>query len=129
LPTPDGTKTVYVWYRDGAGNETGSFSDTIILDTTKPTGTVTYNPVIGTRTSGSVVVTLTVGETITGTPNGRTSGGSNKYTKTYTVKGGETVNFSDVAGNTGSVSVNVANIDKTAPICGTWSYNPTTQTS
>jgi hypothetical protein len=98
----------------------------VVVDNTKPTGSVTYSPVTGTRTSGSVAVTLTLSETITGMPSDRTSEGSNTYTKTYTVSGGETVNFSDMAGNTGSAIVNVPNIDKTAPTCGTtWSYEPT----
>ncbi len=38
LPTGDGTKTVYVWYKDGAGNaDTTPYSDSITLDTTAPT--------------------------------------------------------------------------------------------
>ncbi|MDP6766888.1 MAG: hypothetical protein QF691_12660, partial [SAR324 cluster bacterium] len=32
----DGTKTIYAWYRDHAGNIGGPFTDTIDLDTTKP---------------------------------------------------------------------------------------------
>jgi len=32
----DGAKTVYVQYRDGAGNASGNFTDTIILDTIPP---------------------------------------------------------------------------------------------
>ena len=40
LSTGDGTKTVYAKFRNGAGNESASSSDTIILDTTGP-GAVT----------------------------------------------------------------------------------------
>jgi uncharacterized protein (AIM24 family) len=36
LTTGDGTKTVYVWFRDVAGNTSTSYSDTIILDMTAP---------------------------------------------------------------------------------------------
>jgi len=37
LPIGDGTKTVYVKYKDVSGNWSGAVSDTIVLDTTKPT--------------------------------------------------------------------------------------------
>ncbi|MCX8190568.1 MAG: Ig-like domain-containing protein, partial [Candidatus Diapherotrites archaeon] len=37
LSSGDGTKTVYVWIQDAAGNVSSPGSDTIILDTTKPT--------------------------------------------------------------------------------------------
>jgi C1A family cysteine protease/putative hemolysin len=38
LPAGDGTKTVYVWFKDGVGNaNTSPFTDTIILDTAAPT--------------------------------------------------------------------------------------------
>lgn len=35
--TTDGTKTVYVKFKDSVGNESSTYSDTIILDTTNPT--------------------------------------------------------------------------------------------
>lgn len=38
LSTGDGIKTVYVKYRDEAGNETGVVNDSIYLDTTAPSG-------------------------------------------------------------------------------------------
>ena len=41
LPTGDGLKTVYVKVRDDVGNETTAVSDTITLDTSVPTVTVT----------------------------------------------------------------------------------------
>ena len=36
LPTGDGTKYVYAWYRDPAGNTSPAYSDSIILDMTAP---------------------------------------------------------------------------------------------
>jgi hypothetical protein len=36
LPTGDGTKTVYAWYKDAAGNVSARSSDTILLDQTVP---------------------------------------------------------------------------------------------
>ena len=41
LSSGDGEKTVYVKYKDAAGNETSAVNDTIILDTTPPTVTIT----------------------------------------------------------------------------------------
>ncbi len=42
LASGDGTKTVYAWYRDAAGNVSAAASDTIVLDQTAPSnGTVT----------------------------------------------------------------------------------------
>ena len=46
LTSGDGTKTVYVKFKDTAGNWSGAFSDTITLDTTAPGITIT-SPVDG----------------------------------------------------------------------------------
>ncbi|MDB5056268.1 MAG: hypothetical protein JWM44_4318 [Bacilli bacterium] len=43
LSTGDGVKTIFVKFRDLAGNETNIVSDSIVLDTTKPIGSVTIN--------------------------------------------------------------------------------------
>lgn len=40
LPSGDGTKTVYVKLRDRAGNVSGVFTDTIVLDTAPPSGSL-----------------------------------------------------------------------------------------
>ncbi len=40
----DGSKTVFVQFRDGAGNPSGSFADSITLDTTPPFSTITSAP-------------------------------------------------------------------------------------
>jgi hypothetical protein len=40
----DGTKTVFVQFRDAAGNGSGSFADSITLDTTPPVSTITSMP-------------------------------------------------------------------------------------
>ncbi|GAM10087.1 hypothetical protein OR1_02374 [Geobacter sp. OR-1] len=40
----DGSKTVFVQFRDAAGNASGSFADTVILDTTAPVVTITSKP-------------------------------------------------------------------------------------
>src|SRR5439155_6579098 len=36
LSSGDGTKTVYAWYKDAAGNVSGTALDTILLDQTAP---------------------------------------------------------------------------------------------
>lgn len=56
LLTGQGTKTVYVQFRDGLGNASATFSDAILLDQTAPT--VAIIPAGGLFT-GSVEVTLT----------------------------------------------------------------------
>jgi hypothetical protein len=54
--------------------------------------------------------------------------GINKYFKTYTANTGETVMFWDLAGNTGNVNINIANIDKIPPTC-TVDYSTTLPTN
>ena len=57
LQSGDGPKTVYVWFRDGVGNEnTTPYSDDVLLDTLPPTGSITINS--GTETTDSLSVTL-----------------------------------------------------------------------
>ncbi len=60
----DGTKTVWVQFQDGAGNWSAPVSDTIILDSTGPVGTVTINN--GDAASGDSAVTLDVTATDAG---------------------------------------------------------------
>lgn len=43
LSSGDGTKAVYIEYKERAGNVSPSASDTIILDTAGPTGDITIN--------------------------------------------------------------------------------------
>jgi hypothetical protein len=43
LESGDGFKTVYVRFRDAAGNVSAVYSDTIVLDTTSPTDTIQIN--------------------------------------------------------------------------------------
>lgn len=62
----DGQKTVYVQFRDGAGNVSSSFADTIILDTTPPIVTLTAKPApMYNSTSGSVSFTANEPSTFT----------------------------------------------------------------
>ena len=61
LPAGDGQKTVYVQFNDVAGNPSGSFTDTIGLDTIAPTGSIVINA--GAAKTTSTVVTLTLSAT------------------------------------------------------------------
>jgi hypothetical protein len=58
LPSGEGTKTVYAQFMDGAGNVSPTYSDSIVLDTSAPTGSVTING--GATYSNSRAVNLAV---------------------------------------------------------------------
>ena len=64
LTTGDGTKTVYAKFRDTAGNETSVISDTIILDTTPPTATITSTETSPTN-AALIPFTVTFSEHVT----------------------------------------------------------------
>ena len=59
LTTGDGTKTVYYQIKDKAGLTSPTYTDTITLDTTPPTGSITINNGADSTTSTSVSLTLT----------------------------------------------------------------------
>jgi len=58
LTPGDGTKTVYVRFRDRAGNTSGVYSDTIVLDMTAPTGSVLIQGGAEVVTQTQVMLTL-----------------------------------------------------------------------
>ena len=59
LTSGDGTKTVYVQYRDAAGNWSTAATDSIVLDTTAPSTSAITATVV---TSSSVTITWTTNE-------------------------------------------------------------------
>jgi hypothetical protein len=61
LTDTDGEKTVYVKYRDEAGNESEVLSDTIIYDSTPPEGTIIIND--GDEYTNALAVNLTIAAT------------------------------------------------------------------
>ncbi len=106
--TPNNTYYWHVRAIDAAGNKSAwSNPWKVVVDTVAPTGTITYSTT--TLTNGNVVATLVPSETVIVTNNG----GSTNYT--FTANGTFTFNFRDLAGNTGSATAIVSNIDKTAP--------------
>ncbi|OOP57492.1 MAG: hypothetical protein AYP45_03110 [Candidatus Brocadia carolinensis] len=113
LSSGNGSKTIYVWYKDAAGNVSDTVSDTIILDTivptisiTSPTSNATYSTTSSTislggnasdATSGVSVITWSSNRGGSGTASGTTSwsiasialsSGSNIITVTVTDKAG-----------------------------------------
>jgi hypothetical protein len=110
LASGDGTKTVYARFEDSAGNWSGAFTDTIILDTTAPS--TTASPAGGTY-AGSQAVALTCND---GTGSGcgsiyfTTDGsapttGSPVYSGPINISTNTTLNFfaRDLAGNSETV--------------------------
>lgn len=91
-----------------------------ISDTISPTATISYSttePI-----NGNVVATLNPSEEVIVTNND----GSDEYT--FTANGSFTFKYKDLAGNTGSKTATVSNIDKTAPTA-TINYSTTETTT
>ena len=129
LGSGDGIKTLYVWYKDAAGNISGAVSDSINLDTTAPVVAIA-SPVSGdTYSTTSVLINLGgsasdgrsgISRVIWSTDKG--SSGLASGTTNWTVAGVSlgsgntviTVTATDGAGNTGTdtltVSVSVAGL-------------------
>jgi hypothetical protein len=59
LSAGDGTKKVHVKYKDGLGNWSSAFNDTIVLDTEGPAGSVTINAGAAGTVGATVGLTLT----------------------------------------------------------------------
>jgi alpha-tubulin suppressor-like RCC1 family protein len=58
LSSGEGSKTIYAWYKDAAGNVSSTASDTITLDTTSPTVSITSPTTSTTYTATSSTVSL-----------------------------------------------------------------------
>ena len=91
-----------------------------LADTDPPTATISYSTT--SPTNQNVIATLIPSEAVTITNNGGLSA------KTFTANGSFTFDFEDAAGNTGSATATVNNIDKTAPTY-TIAYSPDTLTN
>ncbi len=115
-------ETVYARGTDAAENTSTEASCVVDnIDRTAPTATVSYSTTV--PTNQNVTATITPSETVAITNNGGLS------TYTFTANGSFTFNFTDAAGNTGSVVATVSNIDKVAPTAPTFSATPTTPTN
>ena len=104
-----GTYMMYIKTIDNIGNESlESDALTITYDATAPTATVNYSTT--NWTNGDVTATIVPSESVTVTNNS----GSSQYI--FSDNGSFTFEFKDLAGNAGSVTATVNNIDKIAPI-------------
>lgn len=123
LPQGDGTKTVYVWYRDKLGNtDTAPYSASITLDTTAPLLTVstlsdgswTNNQLLnisGQATDGSGLQLLTINDAVVAmNPDGSFSYPIILQEGSNTIS----VNAVDLAGN-GAVDTRTIDLDRDAP--------------
>jgi parallel beta-helix repeat protein len=77
----DGTKTVYYQIKDNAGLISDTYSDTIILDTAPPTGTITINDNATYTTTTTVTLTLSATDETSGIAEMRFSNDNITYTE------------------------------------------------
>ena len=101
---------------DSEGNTWSAFANVTWIDKTAPIGTVNYSTTG--QTNQNVIATVSLNESWTITNNW----GLSSYT--FTGNGTFTFQYTDIAGNTGSATATVSNIDKT-PILGTVNYSTT----
>ncbi|EFM10886.1 S-layer domain protein [Paenibacillus curdlanolyticus YK9] len=128
LPAGDGTKTVYLKLTDGGGLS-GQSSDTIILDTTAPTGSVTINNGDALTNNANVNLTLSASDVLSNplesqfSSDGTTWSGWEAYgaSKSLTLPAGDgsktvSVQFRDAVGNVSAVVTDSITLDTTAPV-------------
>ena len=127
LPSGDGTKTVYVCYKDNAGNTSGVYSDSIILETVVPTGSVSVNEGATYASTGAVMLTLVADDDTSGIAQMQFSNDGSNWsswetyatTKSWTLASGDGtktvyVRYKDNAGNTAVFSDTII-LDTTPP--------------
>jgi hypothetical protein len=148
LSNGDGSKTVYVWFKDAAGNET-AVTDTITLDTTLPNQPTITGPVptsinaatsdktaVWTLTSTEGVINLTPAQ-VTKTGSGTTSGtvvvsGSGTNTITVSVPelaGTGTIGINITAGTLVDPANNTITLNRTGTVCDVDTVAPTMVTA
>jgi hypothetical protein len=66
LTSGDGTKTVYYQIKNSGGMLSSTYSDTIVLDTTSPTGSITINGGDASTHSRTVILSLTYADATSG---------------------------------------------------------------
>jgi len=138
LTAGNGTKTVYVWFKDAQGNVTADpATDTIGLDSAAPTGTVVINRDDAATNTEAVTLTLSATDDSTVTQmcisNTAVCGGWIAYatSKSWTLAAGDGIKtvrvwFKDEWGNAtaeGSPNTDTIVLDKTAPASGSISIN------
>jgi hypothetical protein len=121
LPAGDGTKTVFVRFKNSAGAISPSFSDTIRQDLTRPAPPL-FSSNTTAITSGNVTLTIVYPQDANGNVASQYkigAGGSyTNYTGPLTITSNNTIyaRSQDIAGNWSlEVPFTISNIDKTAP--------------
>jgi hypothetical protein len=117
LASVNGAKTVYVRYRNNANMESTAYSDTIVHDSTVPTGSVTINGGAAYTDSLSVTLTLSAADTTSDVVSTRFSANGTTWSawepyatsRSWTLTSGSGtktvyVQFMDAAGNISIVS-------------------------
>jgi hypothetical protein len=128
MTSGDGTKTVFVQYKNNAEMSSNSILDTIILDTTAPTGSIIINGGAAYTNSTSVNLTLSATDAGSGVSqmqfsnDGSSWSGWETYSisKAWTLPGGDGtktvyVQYSDVVGNISNNFMDTINLDMNGP--------------
>ena len=125
LTSGDGSKTVYVRFKDGGGNTTGDLTQNITLDTIAPAVAITA-PTTGTKTNGAATITFTDDDPhspLCSPDNSHWTGCTSSTTKIQDLTGWNGLpegaftlylKDTDSANNTGTTSVTLVK-DTTAP--------------
>lgn len=132
LSSGDGSKTLYAWYKDSGGNVSDTASDSIILDTTSSTVTITNPTTESTYTTMSSTINLggTASDSTSGVNSvtwsnnrggiGTAGGTTNWIVSSISLSYGDniiTVTATDGAGNPGkdTITVNYIHVDTPPP--------------
>lgn len=126
----DGTKTVYVQFMDGATNISQNYSDTIVLQTSGPTGSIVINAGRTYATSISATLTLSAIDDACGVSGMRFSNNGSAWTaweeygtsKAWTLTAGDGAKtvyaqYKDCADNLSNICTGNITVDTTPPAC------------
>jgi hypothetical protein len=129
LPSGDGSKTVYVQYRDHVGRVSSVYSDSIVLDTAAPVGSISINGGDDYATSTSATLSLSASEGTSGVDDMRFSSNGTSWSawepydtdKAWTLPSGDGsrmvyVQYRDRAGNVSSTYSDSIILDTVAPV-------------
>ncbi|MBI2601435.1 MAG: hypothetical protein HYW48_00115 [Deltaproteobacteria bacterium] len=119
LAQTNATATVYVKFKDAAGNESTSVSDTIIHDSIQPSATITSSTVSngGATATSPAAFTVTFSESVTGFSSGDVTVGNGSVssfagsgtTYTFNITGPKGAVTVDISANTGFDAVGNGN--------------------
>lgn len=128
LSTPDGIKTLYVQFRDAAGNTSAAVSDTIGLDTGLPTGSVTIAGGAKATTTTAVTLSLSATDALNGVAQMRLSNDGTNWgawityatSADWTLTSGDgtktvSAQFKDGVGNVSGTVTDTIVVDTVAP--------------